>query len=127
MMTTEMATGTVEITTTEAKPVTELWDLLSEQERAEFRNVALELKQAASMACTPEEARIRMLAVLETQKPSYAGKAQAYVAWIKKQGWDDRTWAQRLAILSLVATLPISEKRPAWPRSVTGCGSPFLS
>ena len=72
-------TGTVDVTTSEARPVTELWDVLSERERAEFRDLAQELKQAMSSARSPEEARIRMLALLETQRPSFSDRAQESV------------------------------------------------
>jgi hypothetical protein len=106
------ATTIVKIDALVAKPVVELWDRLSESERAEFQKVALKLRDSMVTAKTAEEAHSRALVVIEQQSVQenshileYLGE---YLAVMRQHAWDDRTWAQRLVILSLIASLPLS-------------------
>jgi hypothetical protein len=103
----ETETRVVELTPVEARPVVDLWDQLSEADRLEFRALALELKNAAATATSPEEAKRNMMVVLQQQPLASRAKFNDYLEQMKKHGWDDRTWAQRLAMLSLVPTLPL--------------------
>ena len=96
----------IEISPAEAKPTSELWDILSEAERQEFRCLAAEMREAFATAKSPEDARKQMIEILGKPESKLSEKAAHYFNLLKQHAWDDRTWAQRLAVMSLVPTLP---------------------
>jgi uncharacterized protein (DUF433 family) len=111
-MTTEeiAALRVVEVQPADANAVIELWDQLPEKERAAFRALALELRDSLSIAKTAEEARSRSLVIIDQQSAGFSSTVLEYLTLMRRHTWDDRTWSQRLVILSLIATLPLTGK-----------------
>jgi hypothetical protein len=98
----------IAVSVEDARPAVELWDQLTPEQRSEFRTIAEEMRRAVQGALTPEDAKSRMLAVLQSKPVDEQSKFNEWFAWAKKHGWDDRTWSQRFILLSLLPSLPLA-------------------
>jgi hypothetical protein len=96
-----------------ADPVGEAWEELSHQERWEFRHAASRMKEQLEAASSPEDAEQRALEVLDGVSSPVRDKLLEALLWGKKHGWDDRTWAQRLMLLSLIPAVPLAAGKAA--------------
>jgi len=104
-----------EIQVVDVKRAIEAWGLLPEDGRVALRDLALELRNSTLVAGThtAEAARDIWEKVIEPQITKLPPAAAEYLASIKQHTWDDRTWAQRLAVASLIATFPITGGKAA--------------
>lgn len=99
-----------EVQPSDAKTVVALWDILPEKDRAALRSLALELRDSLLRANTPEEARNQSVAIIGRESARLDSTISEYLSALKRHVWDDRTWGQRLIVLSFIATLPLTGK-----------------
>src|SRR5258708_2473787 len=98
---------TVEVPVAEAKPALIIWNEIPQKERADFRALMLQLRDCLVSAKTADDARKNLSAIIDKNADKFSSKGLKYLASLKRHSWDERTWAQRLIILSFMATLPL--------------------
>ena len=97
----------VEVPAAEAKSALTVWREIPEKERGDFRVLLLQLRDSLISAKTADDARKKLSEIIDKNADKFSSKGLEYLVSLKRHSWDERTWSQRLIVLSFMATLPL--------------------